>query len=130
MSKQVQEKLQNEGVVASFDLDTRSGKIKLANARGTGSISLKEVESETVIKVADVLLIQDTINQYGSNQEVTITNLYTEDGTLYSSISETVKTIALELVDFLNEDDEPLDVRVVRGMSKQGQEYLSLVILG
>lgn len=130
MSKQVQEKLQNEGVVASFDLDTRAGKIKLANARGTGSISLKEVESETVIKVADVLLIQDTINQYGSNQEVTITNLYTENGTLYSSISETVKTIALELVDFLNEDDEPLDVRVVRGMSKQGQEYLSLVILG
>lgn len=130
MSKQVQEKLKNEGVVASFDLDTRAGKIKLANARGTGSISLKEVESETVIKVADVLLIQDTINQYGSNQEVTITNLYTEDGTLYSSISETVKTIALELVDFLNEDDEPLDVRVVRGMSKQGQEYLSLVILG
>ena len=129
MNKQVMEKIQNEGIATSFSTENSEGKIKMINAKGTGAKSLNELESDEVITVTDVMLYSDVVDNYGSEQDTIITSLFTDDNNVYGSISSTVKEVASELIELL-QDMEKVDVKVTRTTSKKGQQYLSLVIVG
>lgn len=128
MNKTVLETIENEGIATSFDTSDKNGKFKVINAKGTGARSLNELKDNEEIIVSDVMLYTDIVDNYGSEQETVITSLFTTDGTVYGSISNTVKEVASELLPLL-QDEESVTVRVTRTESKKGQKYLSLVLV-
>lgn len=118
-------------VIASFDVSSTEGKIKVFNAQNGSSVSMKNLEDGTVIKVTGVLQYTDKFDTYGREQEGTITVLFSEDGNSYAAVSETVAKAGEKLMDFLSDTGlESVNVKLVKQLSNQGKEFLNLQLVG
>lgn len=115
-------------IKATFDTNTVEGMKKLFNAKTGASISLKNVEAGHVMKVTDVLIYEDEVNNgYANDGLSTITVLFAEDGNSYASISPTIAEAGKSLVDFLDiAGGEGVEVRLIKDHSSKGQEFLNL----
>lgn len=117
-----------ESVVKStFDTNTKDGMVKAFNASNGSAKSMKDLSPDEVFKVVDILVYTDVITNYGKEEETEITTLFTEDGSLYASVSSTVSKTAKGLIELKeNLDVDSLDIQVIKAQSKQGQEFLNL----
>lgn len=114
-------------VKATFDVSSLEGKMKVYNAQNGASTSMKTLENGFTIEAVGVLQYQETTDEYGKDQEVTVTTVFAEDGSAYSSISETVKGAGEKLIDLVNELKlESFKVKVVKQVSGKGNEFLNL----
>lgn len=114
-------------VKATFDVSSLEGKMKVYNAQNGASTSMKTLDSGFVIEAVGVLQYQEKTDEYGKEQDVTVTTIFAEDGSAYSSISETVAGAGEKLIDLVN--DLKLDafkVKVIKQKSQKGNEFLNL----
>ena len=112
---------------ATFDIESREGKIRMFNAKNGSSISMKDLDNGTVLNAIGVLQYMDTVDTYGKPQEVTITTIFTSDGNSYASVSDSVAKAGSNLIDLVNDLGlEEYTVRVIKETSKGGNEYLNL----
>lgn len=117
-------------VKASFDVSTVEGQMRVFNAQNGASTSLKTLNDGTVIEVAGVLQYQETVDTYGKEQEATVTTLFSEDGTAYAGVSDTVAKAGEKLIDFLTATGlEVIKVKIVKAKSSKGNEFLNLQIV-
>lgn len=65
--------------IATFDLETKEGQFRVFNAQNGAGQSMKNLASGTVITVTDVLQYADKTDEYGKEQDVNITVLFTKD---------------------------------------------------
>ena len=121
----------NQTVKASFDVTTMEGKMRVFNAQNGASISLKTLESGTIIEVVGLLQYEEHVNTYGSNQDAVITTLFSADGTSYAGVSDTVAKAGEKLIDFMEQTGiEQVKVKIVKQQSAKGNEFLNLQIVG
>lgn len=114
-------------VKATFDVSSLEGKMKVYNAQNGASTSMKTLDSGFTIEAVGVLQYQEKTDEYGKEQDVTVTTIFAEDGSAYSSISETVAGAGEKLIDLVN--DLKLDafkVKVIKQKSQKGNEFLNL----
>lgn len=114
-------------VKATFDVSSLEGKMKVYNAQNGASTSMKTLDSGFTIDAVGVLQYQEKTDEYGKEQDVTVTTIFAEDGSAYSSISETVAGAGEKLIDLVN--DLKLDafkVKVIKQKSQKGNEFLNL----
>lgn len=88
----------------------------------TGGLSLQDAPKGEQFTVTAAAIV-DTVNEKGEPTEVTV--LVTPD-TVMSSISPVVRKQADDLIDILDDDDNPITVEVSSGTSKGGREYITL----
>ena len=84
-----------EIIKATFDTGNSTGLKKVFNAQNSTSESLKNLNEDFVITVTDILVYEDTINSFGSDQKGDVVVLFSEvDGveTLYGSVSDRKST--------------------------------------
>lgn len=91
------------------------------------SFALQDLEDGKNLTLTKAAIIQRPDNETGEIKNVAI--MVTEDGTVYSAISETVCDIMEDIVDLMNEENAPIDVRLNKRKSKAGREFLSLTVL-
>lgn len=119
-----------QAVKANFDLESAEGQIKLFNAQNGGGVSLKDVQSGTVIEVNGIAQYMDKTDQYGQEQDAMVTCLFGTDGVVYSSISAPVAQAGEKLIELLAKIDLPVfNVKVITQTSKGGRDFLSLQIV-
>lgn len=115
---------------ATFDLNSKEGKMRLFNAKCGTSSSMKNLESGTVIEVEDVLIYEDTVDSFGKPQDVEITVLFATDGTSYASVSDSVARASDNLIDLVADLDlDKYNVRIIKAKSKGGNEFLNLQLV-
>lgn len=125
----VSNELEENGIVASFDMSNAQGKLKAINAKNGAGISLKDVPNGEKFTVVDVMQYRETIDTYGQQQEGVVTALFTPEGEVYSSISATVQKVGTDLIELLRDDTiEKVAVKVVKQKSKAGQEFINLSV--
>lgn len=131
MQQTKQEKVEIKMTVkASFDITTVEGQMKVFNAQNGASVSLKNLENGTVINAVGVLQYQEKIDSYGSDQEATVTVIFTGDGESYAGVSDTVGKAGDKLIDFLLATKiEAFKVKIVKAKSSRGQEFLNLQLV-
>lgn len=118
-------------VKASFDISTIEGQMKVFNAQNGASISLKSLETNSVIEVSNILQYQQKIDSYGSDQEATVTTLFTTDGNSYAGVSETIAQAGSGLIDFMEIAKlENYKVKIVKQKSSKGNEFLNMQLIG
>ena len=123
------ETLENNRIVASFDLETIQGKLKALNAKNGAGASLKDIEDGFSFTVTDVMQYKEKVDTYGKEQEAVVSALFATDGLVYSSISETVSNVVSDLVEILKDESiDQVTVKVVKRNSKQGQEFINLSV--
>lgn len=123
------EELNETGQVASFDIGTPEGVLRLINAKNGASASLKNLADSTSFNVVGALCYKDTIDNYGHQQEAVVTVFYDSEGKAYNSISPTIMQVAIELIPLLkNGIFEEIKVTLVKAKSNNDQEYLSLIV--
>lgn len=116
-------------IKASFDVSTEEGQIRVLNAQAGASQSMKSVEDGKVIPVTAILQYPEKTDEYGKDQDVLVTTLFTDDGEVFSSISETVASSAGRIMDFMKKfNKEVLNVKIVKQKSRNGQEFINLQI--
>lgn len=116
-------------VKATFDTETKEGKIRIFNAKQSSGVSLKTLQSGQGIEVEAVLQYQDVTEEFGQPQEVTITVLYGTDGVLYSSVSNSVADAGANLIDlFADLGVDSLPVTIQRNKSKSDRDFITLSI--
>lgn len=115
-------------VQASFNTETSEGKIKVFNAMNGASVSLKNVAAGEIIEVVDVLQYNDTVDSYGTDQEATITVLFTADGQAYAGVSDTVAQSAKNLLPLLADGGgfDSIKIAIIKQKSGRGQEFINL----
>lgn len=120
-----------ENIKASFDLTTLEGQKRLFNAKNGTSISMKDLPKDNKILVSGVLQYPEITDTYGKEQEVTVTVLFDKvEGVSYASVSDSIADAGISLMNFLeNTDVEEIEVRVTKGTSKGGNEFLNLQML-
>lgn len=74
------------------------------------------------------LVAVGTIKQVDSNGEKEIGVMKTDDGVIYTTISNTVITLLPELEEMINEE-ETVDIAVVQRKSKSNREFFTLELL-
>lgn len=116
-------------IKASFDTETKEGKMRFFNAKTGASESLKNLEDGHVLKVTDALIYEDEIDTYGNKQTAKISVLFEEDGTAYASVSETVYKATEELIGLIESGITPLNVRITKAISGKGNEFLNLQLV-
>lgn len=116
-------------IKASFDTETKEGKIRFFNAKTGASESLKNLEDGHVLKVSDALIYEDEIDTYGNKQTAKISVLFEEDGTAYASVSETVYKGTEELIKMIESGITPLNVRITKAISGKGNEFINLQLV-
>lgn len=120
---------------ASFNTESKAGKMKAFNAMNGASVSMKTLDDGDVLTVRDVLQHEGTTDQYGNGeQEVTITTLYTVDANgeqeSYSSISDTIKDASANLIDLIvGLKLDTVDVKITKQKSQGGREFLNLQVI-
>lgn len=123
------EELANAGMVATFDIASPMGQLRVINAKNGSSISMKDLEAGQAIRVKDIFCYKEVVDNYGAEQESVVTVLFNEQGEAFSSISPTVEQVAIELIPLLKSGIfETINCAVVKNKSKQGQEYISLAV--
>ena len=123
------ETLENNRIVASFDLESIQGKLKALNAKNGAGSSLKDIEDGFSFTVTDVMQYKETVDTYGKEQEAVVSALFATDGLVYSSISETVSNVVSDLIEILKDESiDQVTVKVVKRNSKQGQEFINLSV--
>ena len=123
------ETLENNRIVASFDLESIQGKLKALNAKNGAGASLKDIEDGFSFTVTDVMQYKETVDTYGKEQEAVVSALFATDGLVYSSISETVSNVVSDLIEILKDESiDQVTVKVVKRNSKQGQEFINLSV--
>ena len=123
------ETLENNRIVASFDLETMQGKLKALNAKNGAGASLKDIEDGFSFTVTDVMQYKEKVDTYGKEQEAVVSALFATDGLVYSSISETVSNVVSDLVEILKDESiDQVTIKVVKRNSKQGQEFINLSV--
>lgn len=119
-----------EIIKSTFDTGNSTGLKKVFNAQNSTSESLKNLSEDYVITVTDVLVYEDTIDSFGGDQKGEVVVLFSEvDGveTLYGSVSKTVSESAQSLIDFMQQTEtESVDVKVIKRVSKNGRDFISL----
>lgn len=117
-------------VKASFDTTTLEGQMKVFNAQNGASISMKDLPEGTVIEANGVLQYSDSIDTYGADQEGIITVIFANDGNSYASVSAPVAKAAEKLIEFIETSGvETFKVKVVKGQSKAGRDFLNLQLV-
>lgn len=115
---------------ASFDINSLEGQVKMFNAQNGGGVSLKDVETGTVIELNGIAQYGDTTSEFGQEQEAVVTCLFGTDGTVYSSISNPVAEAGSKLIDLLGKVELPeFNVKIISQKSKAGRDFLSLQIV-
>nr|DAM91064.1 MAG TPA: ssDNA binding protein [Caudoviricetes sp.] len=99
------------------------GKTELFNAK-SASIALQTV-SET-LTITGAAIVDEANRNNGEISEVGY--LFTKDGTVYGTISETVIDMLTDLIAFLDEVGE-LPVTVIHRTAKSGRDFISLRIV-
>ena len=119
---------QSEMVIATFDINTLSGAMKLSNADTQGGISLKNLDAGSRLKITDIAVKRDVTEEYGKPQEVKVTYLFGEDGLMYSSISDTVSMGAKSIAQLMiNHKVQEVMVLVEKKKNKSGDnEYITI----
>lgn len=122
-------------VASTFNVEEVEGQIKVFNAQGSASNALKDVQEGEVLKVTDVLVYEDKIDSYGQDTEGLVTVLFTADENgeqkLFGSVSAPISEGAKKLIDFMEATGrESVDVSINKSTSKQGRDFLTLVIVG
>ena len=119
-----------EIIKSTFDTGNSSGLKKVFNAQNSTSESLKNLNEDFVITVTDILVYEDTINSFGSDQKGDVVVLFSEvDGveTLYGSVSKSVSESAQSLIDFMQMTEvDAVDVKVIKRVSNNGRDFISL----
>ena len=117
-------------VKASFDIATVEGQMKVFNAQNGASVSLKNLENGVVINAVGVLQYEEKIDSYGSDQDATVTVIFSADGESYAGVSDTVAKAGSKLIDFLQMTGlESFNVKIVKAKSSRGQEFLNLQLV-
>lgn len=121
---------QTTEIKATFDATTPEGMMRVFNARNGASVSMKNLQDGHEIDAVAVLQYPETTTEYNQEgQTVTVTTIFAEDGTSYSSISDPVAKAASGLIDMFEAlQVEKLKVKVVKGKSSRGQDFLNLQI--
>lgn len=112
--------------MATFDLNTRSGRIKAHNAKAVAGVGLKDVK-DSIIE-AEAIYVYPTTSE--ENGDVTATAIFGTDGVIYGGISASAAENAIELIENFNvfAEDGVLKIKVVEGKSNAGRTYLTLGI--
>lgn len=108
---------------ASFDTTTKEGKRRVFNATNGASLSLKDLNENEVLAVTGVL-IHEGVNNDGEIN--TITTLFAKDGNSYAGISATISKAAEGLIDYIQNVEEEVDIKIVKGKSKAGRDFLNI----
>ncbi len=118
-------------VKASFDTTTVEGQMAVFNAQNGSSVSLKSLDNGTVISnVTGVMQYEDKIDSYGNDQEAVITVLFTEEGTSYAGVSDTVAKAGSKLIDFLSATGLPkVSVKLIKQKSGKGNEFINIQLV-
>jgi hypothetical protein len=117
-------------VKASFDVTTVEGQMKVFNAQNGASVSLKTLENGMVINAVGVLQYEEMVTSYGANQESTVTTIFSEDGTAYAGVSDTVAKAGEKLIDFIASTGlTQFKVKIIKAKSQRGQEFLNLQLV-
>jgi hypothetical protein len=123
-------KQQMANVKASFDVTTVEGQMKVFNAQNGASVSLKTLENGMVINAVGVLQYEEMVTSYGANQESTVTTIFSEDGTAYAGVSDTVAKAGEKLIDFIASTGlTQFKVKIIKAKSQRGQEFLNLQLV-
>ena len=118
-------------VKASFDITTVEGQMKVFNAQNGASVSLKTLESGTIIPAVGVMQYTELVDTYGAEKESIITVIFAEDGTSYAGVSDTVAKAGEKLIGFLDATKlESFNVKVIRQKSGKGNEFLNIQLVG
>ena len=122
-------------VASTFNTEEVEGQIKVFNAQGSASNALKDVQPGEVLEVTDVLVYEDKIDSYGQDSEGLVTVLFTADENgeqkLFGSVSAPISDGAKKLIQFMDATGrDSVDVSINKSTSKQGRDFLTLVIVG
>lgn len=122
-------------VASTFNTEEVEGQIKVFNAQGSASNALKDVQPGEVLEVTDVLVYEDKIDSYGQDTEGLVTVLFTADENgeqkLFGSVSSPISEGAQKLINFMEATGRnSVQVSINKAISKQGRDFLTLVIVG
>lgn len=122
-------------MVASFDVNTEEGMMKVINAQSGASKSFKTLNDGDVLEIEAVLQYQERVDAYGTKvnketgeiEDSLITTLYATDGTTYAGVSDTISKSAENLIKFMKQfEKEKVYVKIVKAKSGKGNEFLNL----
>lgn len=120
-----------ENIKASFDTTTVEGQMRLFNAKNGSGKAMKEVSNDEVLDIVGIVQYPEMTDTYGKEQEVTVTVLFSEDGQSFASVSESVAKAGSNLIDFIEQTEvEVVKVQIVKALSKGGNEFLNLQLVG
>lgn len=119
-------------VKASFDTESLEGKMKVFNAQNGASISLKSLDTDTVLDVVAVLQYEQEIDSYGTTGQIaTVTTLFAENGDSYAGVSETIAQAGSGLIDFMKVANlDAYKLKIVKQNSSKGNEFLNMQLIG
>lgn len=118
-------------IKASFDTQSLEGQMRVFNAQNGASVSLKTLESGTVIEVSGVLQYGEKTDTYGQDQDVIVTTLFGVDGSSYAGVSDTVASAGEKLIEFMKVANlEIVKVKIVQQTSSKGNMFLNLQLVG
>jgi hypothetical protein len=119
-----------ENIVTSFDLTSIEGQMKSFNAQNGSSVSLKNLENGTVIPATGVMQYDEKIDSYGKDQTATVTVIFSEDGTSYAGVSDTVAKAGAKLIAFLGVTGlQQFNVKIIKQNSSKGNEFLNIQLV-
>lgn len=88
------------------------------------SVSVQEAEG--VAFKLNAYVLYDTPDSDGRTVEVLA--ILTDEGDVYSTISETFKRNFFKILDYMQDSDEEYDIKIITGTSRNGRRYVSCTI--
>lgn len=88
---------------------------------------MQDLDNGAELVVVKAGIIERPDLETGEKKDVAI--LVTEDGTVYSAISATVCDTMGDIVDLIEDEAQPIRVRLNKRKSKANREFLSLTVL-
>lgn len=91
------------------------------------SLTMQDLDDGTMLRIVKAAIIKRPDKDTGEEKDVSIMVL--EDGTVFSAISATICDFMPDIIELIDDEGEPLDIRLNKRKSKAGREFLSLTVL-
>lgn len=99
---------------------------KKDNVNARNGFSLQDVAQDEILKINKAAIVMGSDKDSGNNRQVAV--LMSDDGVVYTSISENVLDAMDDICELIDETGS-VDIRVFKRKSKQGRDFISLSIL-
>lgn len=97
---------------------------ELFNAKSS-TVALQKAGEEITITGCAIDEVTDTV----TGDVKCVTYLFEEGGHVYGTISASVYNSASELIDYIDDINEPVQLRINRNKSNAGREFLTISVL-